>query len=449
MKLKMLGNLTPNDCIIAKNIFGAFLIKGGALCVSILSTPAFISYFNNQTVLGVWYTLLSVLIWFLNFDLGVGNGIRNNLVEAFTKKDFVKAKRVISSGIVSCGFIAILLCIIGGIIVSCVPWNTILNVSQNVVSSKTLETSVLIVFIAIMFRFLLTTVNSIFYALQMSAVNNALSLCVSTSQLIFVLTAKSSDPQVALINISYAYLFTSNLPVLFAAIILFATKLKQCRPSIRYVNAGEMKNVLSIGGMFFVCQIFYMLIVNTNEFFITYYFGPSYTTEYAFYFKITSIFSMVITLAMTPIWSAITKAMSEDSWDWINSLYKKLKWLAATAVAICFCIVPFLQFIMDIWLGQGVLDVKISIALAFAFFGGAFIYSSILSTIVCGMARMKLQAVCYGVGVLFKILFIIFFARKTGIWNTIVWSNTVVLIPYCVLQQIDLNLLLKKKIDTI
>lgn len=85
--LKIVKNLNPNEKIIVKNTFWAFVVKGGALVVSLFTTPAFIRYFNNNTILGVWYTLLSVLIWFLNFDLGLGNGIRNNLVKAYAEND--------------------------------------------------------------------------------------------------------------------------------------------------------------------------------------------------------------------------------------------------------------------------------------------------------------------------------------------------------------------------
>ena len=60
-----LRNLDENNRIILKNTGGAFAVKGASLVISFLTTPAFIRYFNNDVLLGVWYTLLSVLIWFL------------------------------------------------------------------------------------------------------------------------------------------------------------------------------------------------------------------------------------------------------------------------------------------------------------------------------------------------------------------------------------------------
>ncbi len=445
MKNIRLKNMTANDKIVFGNILGAFVVKGGALLVSLISTPIFIQYFNDQQVLGVWYTLLSVLSWFLNFDLGVGNGIRNNLVEAITKKDWQKAREVISSGITSSVFMTALLGAVGCLLIGFVDWNVALNISGDILPAQMLQKSVIIVFAAILLRFLLTTVNSIFYALQLSAVNNLLALCVSVLQLIFVLVLPRENPQQALVNVSWVYLLTANVPIVIAAIVLFLTKLKHCAPSHKCIRLSEMKSVLNIGSVFFICQIFYMLIVNTNEFLISYYFDPNCTTEYTFYYKITNILSMLVTLAITPIWSAVTKAMSENNWEWLGKLYRRMKLFALLAVCVCFLVVPFLQPIMDIWLGKNVLDVDYMTALSFAVFGGSFIYSSILSTIVCGMARMKLQAICYGIGTILKLLFILLLVRLFSNWDVVVWINALILIPYCLLQQIDLDRYFKKQ----
>lgn len=63
------------------------MVKGLSIIVTFATTPLFIHYFNNNEILGIWYTLLSILIWFLNFDLGIGNGIRNNVVKAIANND--------------------------------------------------------------------------------------------------------------------------------------------------------------------------------------------------------------------------------------------------------------------------------------------------------------------------------------------------------------------------
>lgn len=442
-----LKDIDLNNKIVLKNTFWAFLVKGASLVISLLSTPAFIKYFNNNTILGVWYTMLSVMIWFLNFDLGVGNGIRNNLVKALTVGDRIEAKKIISSGVFITIIITIILSIIGIIMLSVIDLNSLFNIDYNIISGEILFISSVFVFLAVMFRFMLTTISSVFYSLQMSAVNNFLALCVSSLQFIYIMVVHFDNPEIALLKVSLAYMIISNLPVAIAGLFVFATKLKDCRPNYKFIDRHHISIVMKIGGVFFICQILYMLIINTNEFLITRLFSPECTTLYTFYYKITSLISMTVTLAMTPVWSVVTKAMVEENWLWLQKLFTKIKFVGVIIIILEFLFVPILQYIFDIWLGENIIKVDYVVALSFAFFGSSFVYSSMLSTIVCGLAQMKLQTICYTIGIIFKFIFVICVSKIINDWSIVVWSNALILIPYCFLQQVALKRFLKSKLS--
>lgn len=445
--LKIFKCLHGNTKTVAKNAFYAFLIKGCALTISFFSTPAFIRYFNDNEVLGLWYTLLSVIIWFLAFDLGVGNGIRNHLVIAIAEKKKESIRQILASGFASVFGITLLLTLIGLALISSINLNSIFNIPDSIISNNTLYTSTLLVFIAIMLRFMLTTVSSIFYALQRSAINNFLSLCISILQLLFIISFHFDDVETALINISWAYLFICNFPVIIAGIWVFFTDLKDCRPNLRSITKVTTKKIMSIGLIFFFCQIFYLIIANTNEFFVSHFWSPTATADYSFYYRIIMLLSMGVSLALTPTWSMITKAYAEKNYQWLRKLYRSFKLVGYLIIVLEFALVPFLQPIMNIWLGIGQIMVELPTSIAFACFGAAFLYSSMLSTIVCGLAKMKLQFWCYGIGSILKIAFIILIARVSTDWTWVVWSNVVVLVPYCILQQIQLDRLFAKLKD--
>ena len=313
--VEKLKNTGENSKIIAKNVMGAFVVKGLSLMVSFATTPLFIQYFNNNKVLGIWYTLLSVLIWFLNFDLGLGNGIRNNLVKAIAIKNTEETRRVISSGMFSISVVTIMLSIIGAILISLIDLNRLFNINADTISSHTLLISTIFVFISVMLRFFLTTISSVFYALQKSAINNFLALCVSILQMLFIIIFNFDSPETALINVSFAYIFLSNMPVVIAGIIVFQRELKGCRPSLKYVDREHIKAIMHIGALFFLCQILYMIIAHTNEFFITYLYGAEFTTDYTFYYKLSTIGTMLISLGLTPVWSVVTKAQVEGNYQ--------------------------------------------------------------------------------------------------------------------------------------
>jgi len=439
--------LSENDKIIAKNVLATFAVKGAALVISFLSTPLFLRFFaQDKAILGIWYTLLSLLTWFMTFDLGIGNGIRNSLVKAFTKNDYPEAKKIISSGIFSNTLVTAVLTAIGFLLLNVIDLNKVMNISTQTVSADVLRNSALVVFVAIMLKFLLTVVNSVFYAMQKSFVNNLLSLISSTLQLLFVLLFRFDSPEKALFYLALGYLITANLPSVVAGVLVFCTKLRQCAPSIRDVDKQHMRGVMGVGSIFFACQIMYMLMMNTNEMLISKLFGPQYTTDYTFYFRLTGLISTVLTLAMTPIWSIVTKAISEKNYTWLKKLYRALKLIGLCAIGLEFLLIPFLQPIMDIWLGDSSLTVQYPTALAFACFGSVFIYTGILSTIVCGMTRMKLQTVSYSIAMVVRFVLIFVFAKLGGSWDVVVWSTVLVLLPYCIIQHIDLDIYFNNKI---
>ena len=440
--------LNENEKIIAKNVIGAFLIKGGALIISFISTPLFIRFFSeDKAMLGVWYTLLSILTWFRTFDLGIGNGIRNKLVKAFALKDDDEAKKTISSGIFSNAVVTVILIAIGFLLLNILDLNKVLNISTATITGDKLLASATIVFASIMLGFLLTVITSVFYAMQKSFVNNILSLCSSILQLIFILIFDFETPEKALFYLSIGYLITSNLPTIVAGIIVFSTKLRKCSPSIRFIDKSHIRGVMGVGSVFFLCQIMFMFMMNTNEIIISNVFGPQYTTDYTFYFRITSLISTMLTLAMTPVWSIVTKAIAEKNYIWTKKLYSILKLIGIGATAVEFLLIPFLQPIMNIWLGEASIKVNYVTALAFACFGSVFIYTGILSTMVCGMTRMRLQTISYSIAMIIRFLIIYLLSRLGGNWDIVVWSTAIVLLPYCIIQHIDLDIYFNKKIN--
>ena len=438
-------NLDEKNRIIIRNTVESLVVKGFSIVVSFLTTPLFIHYFNDNKVLGIWYTLLSVLIWFLNFDLGLGNGIRNNLVKDLTRKDYLSARKTISSGMFSVGVVTIILTLIGSILISCINLNSFFNIDGAYLAHETILWSTIFIFVAIMLRFFLTTISSVFYALQRSAVNNMLALCVSVLQLLYVLLVRFDNVEDALINISFAYIFLSNLPVMIAGYWVFHKELKNCKPSINCIEKESITAIVHIGALFFLCQILYMIIANTNEFFITNLYGGNYTAEYTFYYKLTSLASMIVTLGLAPIWSVVTKAQQEGNFLWLSKLFNKIKLAGLGVLVLQLVFIPLLPYLMNLWLGKGIVDVQYDTALSFALFGSAFVYSGMLSTISNGLAMMKVQTIAFSIGVALKIILIYALYTYTS-WDFVVWCNFIILLPYIISQQISLNRYLRKKI---
>lgn len=434
-----LKKASAKDKNVYKNIVAAFGIKGIALLISLYTMPAYMRYFADQRILGVWYTILSVLTWILNFDLGIGNGLRNKLSASLALDDQALSRKYIASAYGMIGAAVLFLTIATRIVLPFCNWNTIFNVDVALIPAADLQDAIWLTLIGMLFQFFLRLISSILYAMQMASVNNLLTLITSVMQLLFALFAPNFGPVKNLVMFSGAYVVCVNLPLIITTIAVFAGPLKRCRPRIKDFEMQRAKEVLSLGGMFFFCQILYMIIANTNEFFISHYTGSADVVDYQIYYKLFSMAGVLMTLALSPIWSAVTKAIAEKDFSWLQVLYTRLKKISFIAIAGEFFLIIILQFLINIWLGEEAIQVDYIYALIFAFFGSAMLYQSMLSSFVCGMGRMKLQAICYSAGMVLKIVIIHVGSAITKSWIIVPLANALILVPYCILQQINLD----------
>ncbi|MBP1573094.1 MAG: MATE family efflux transporter [Oscillospiraceae bacterium] len=430
-----LNHLSDNDRIVYKNVIGAFLVKGGALLITLFTLPAYIDFFNNDEVLGVWFTILSLLNWILNFDLGIGNGLRNHLSESLASGDNVATKKYISSAYASIGAIVLSVSALFPIVISCVDLNSVFSIDRAMVSPKSLYITLVIVFIGVMIQFWLKLINSVLYAMQKSSINNFLVLCTNTIILVVALVFPSGSNETNVIVMAVVHAVAVALPLLIASIVVFGGRLRFAIPNIKFVTKQHIKQVLSLGGMFFILQLAYMVIMSTNEFLITKTSGNAYVVEYQAYYKLFSLGSTVFALALTPIWSVITKAKAEKNYAWIEATYKRFMLLATIFAAGEFVIIPLMNPLMNIWLGEDALpSVSIFTGVLFAILGCLMIVNSVLSSITNGLGKLKIQSVCFLLGAVAKIPLSYFLVGIMNSWNGVVLSNIVCVGLYCIIQ---------------
>lgn len=434
-----LSKKDKKDLNILINIISTFIIKGGALIVSVLSMPIYIKFFNDSKILGLWFTVLSVMTWILSCDLGIGNGLRNNLVEAIVNRNMKVARQYIFSAYVISAIIAILVGGIGYWGIGLLNWNKLLNISEQILSVDTLLFSIRAIFIGIVLQFILKLITSVLYALQKPAMINFIAFISSAVQVIIVLLLPINSSEENLKVLSLIYGCCTNVPLLIATFIVFGTKLKIGRPKLSDFKFNFATSILKLGGTFFLVQILFIIITNTNEALITYFYGSEYVVDYQIYNKIFTIVGSLFMIALTPLWSAITMAYSEKDILWLKRIYKKLNNIVFMAVIAELGIVVIIKPLINLWVGQSVVNICYFTAFFFAMYGSIFIYQSVLSTIACGLGKLKVQSVCYTLAVILKLIFVYVTKSKQLPWESFVLINIVILIPYCIMQPIALK----------
>jgi len=435
-----------NTKTVVTNAINSFGVKGLSMFIALFTLPAYMKYFNDQEVLGIWFTILSVLGWILSCDMGIGNGLRNKLVEVFIEKNNDRAKGYISSSylfltLVSGAIVCLLM-----MVSQFISWNKVFNISIEILSTEVLNKSIFILLLSIFLQFMLQLITSILYALQKSFIPGFLNLTTNVLMLTFVLVSNATGNNNDIIQLAIAYLFAVNIPLLVTSIIVFSTNLKDVAPSYKYCKKSYAISVLKIGGVFLWLQFMAMLLNSTGSYLIAILIGNAAVIEYQVYYKIFTLIGTIITLMTTPIWSAVTKAQSEKNYIWVNALYKKVRAIGCLAVIAEFALIVPLQVIFDIWLQEKAISVNYTYAMIFAIFGSIWIWSSIITCFANGLSEFKFQTVFLTGGAILNIPLAYLFAQLTNSFIAIVIANIISLLPYCIAQTIWFNAYIKKKV---
>ncbi|MFS2168895.1 lipopolysaccharide biosynthesis protein [Priestia megaterium] len=425
-----LKNISGQNKNILKNILGAFFVKGGAMVVSFLILPAYLNYFNNQTVLGVWYTILSVLNWVLTFDLGLGNGLRNKLPIALKENDTRLAKQYVSSTYISVSMFSFLLLLISQISFSYINWNSILNVDSSLLSNETLSTSMKIVFLGIIIQFVLKLISSVLYAIQKSALVNFLALLSNCLILLALYILPSQTLEENLIQMSWVNVLAANAPLLVATILLFTKSLKEIRPNLKYFCKAYARDIFQIGITILWLQMVFMILSSMNEFLISQFTSPEDVLTYQVYNKVYNSISSLFTLALIPIWSAVTKAQAENNYNWIKKLYKLLMMLAFGVLIVNLTIIPFLQPFVNIWLGKNSISINYQIAILFSISNFIFVFHNVNTSISNGMSYFKTQFIWMTLAGIINIPLAYVSIQVFDSWIGVVVANIIALLPY-------------------
>lgn len=419
-----------NNLQVIMNMMGAFFIKGAALIVSFIQLPLYIHFFNDQTALGLWYTMLSVLNWVNLFDLGLGHGLRNKLPIAIEKKDTTQITSLISTTYVLMICLASVILILGEIGIPQLNWNKIFNIDTSVISTDVLVKCMQTVFLGVVVSIVLKIITSILYALQYSAIVNFLTLIPNIIILVFLCIVPSGNLEMNLKTMSIINVCAINLPYIICTWFVFRYLLKENRLALNYIKKDCMRDIFSIGISLLWLQIVFMVMSSTNEFIISALTSLDYVVEYQIYNKIFKTVGMVVSLALTPIWSAVTKAQAQKNFQWIRKTYKFFLVATLICVLLELCVVPMLPWIIDVWLGKDAIEINMYYAFVFVFSSAMTILHSVNTAIGNGLSYFKVQMIwmTFAALIFFPLSYIL--VNRMGTWIGIVIANTLSLIPY-------------------
>lgn len=384
MFVKRLFNGDDRTTLMLKNIAGSFLIKGWNCIVQFLLVPITLNCLT-QYEYGVWLTVNSILIWIDQFDIGLGNGLRNKLAEALAKDEKKRAKALVSTTFITLFFIIIPIVLVAIGVLHTIDCYQFLKVNTNIIPnlSGLLEVLVALVGGTFVFKF----IGNVYLGLQLPAINNLLLVVGQTLSLV-VIYILSLNGVHSLYVVAVVYTASPLVVYLLSYPITFS-KYKFLSPSLRAFDKSELKGLFSLGLTFFFVQVAGLVIFASSNILITNILSPSDVTLYQISYRYFSLLIMIFTLISAPLWSATTDAYARGDVKWIQNIMDKMR---RTMFVFSGCLVLMLlasSTFYKIWVGDKI-SITWSLSSLMAVYVAVLIYSTCYSNVLFGIGKLRM-----------------------------------------------------------
>ena len=425
--------------IIIRNVAFSSIIRGISILISLILVPLALNYVSAE-LYGIWLSLSSIVTWLGFFDVGLGLGMRNRLTTAIAYRKYKYGRVLVST---TYAFIFIIFSVVGFLsYIGCqyVDWPYWLNISPKYNEVVTL--SFQIVLIAFCLRVVLLLISNVCEAFQNTALSSLIGMLSQIASLLFLLfLVKVFVPN--LIFLSMALCLAPLLTYLFANILLFKSKFSIVSPSFKYIRKFVIKDVVQLGGQFFILQVIVIVLYQSTNFIISHYCGPEQVTVYNVSYKYLNVALLLFTILQSPVWSAFNDAYAKKDFAWMKSIYRKLLFLCVISEFLLFLFVMISPFIYRYWIGN-VVYIPFHITVLMGIYIGLNMLNSIYAAIVNGLGKLKLETICACAQPFIYFPLIILFASRFKL-EGIIMSLIAVNLPQIFFIVKQVNLVLSQK----
>lgn len=374
-----------------KNIAASFLLKLVNISTTLYIVPLTINYVN-PTRYGIWLTISSIISWMSYFDLGFVHGFRNKFAEAKANENWSLAQSYVSTtyAIMTLIFSAVLLFAL--LINYFINWSNAINVPE--VYNKELQ----LVFAILAIFFCINTVATVTTTMLTADQKPALAALIQTSGqvlsliIIFVLTRTTGG---SIVYLAFAFSGVPCLLLIITSYFIFRQPAyrKFC-PSIKKISPGLSKDIIGLGGQFFIIMISSFCIFQFINIILSRLEGPEAVTQYNIAYKYFNVMHMVAVIILTPFWSAFTDAYFQKDFIWMQKVQRKLECLWLLMIPLLALMLFLSSFFYNCWIGDQVnipFSLSVSMAIYVLFQTGGELYMYLIN----GIGKVHLQLIIY------------------------------------------------------
>lgn len=400
---------TRNGKIFA-NLVSSVAFKYINLAINLAMVPLTLSYLDNVRY-GLWMALYSILSWFVMFDIGIGDGLRNKLVELKAHGDTASSKKYVSTAYFLFGIIALIVTIAYAAIGNILDWAQVLNAPASMKHELNFTAEAIIALVCA--NLILRLINNVLAADLKNAVSGAFSVSAHLISLIgIIILSRLSDASIA--KYAFLYMGADTMTMLVASIYLYGGPYKDIAPSIKSIDISLWKDLVPIGMKFFFLTICSTLIVQATGFLISNLLGPEYVTDYSINNRYFSMATMVFAMMVQPLWSGYGEAYHRGDFVWIKRTISRLHKVLLLVVLVMLVMLVSQKIVFRIWLADRI-SVNWTMSILFCFYYFFYMIKSIYQPLINSTSKIKLQMIAHAsMGVLYLVA-VVFFVKTLGL----------------------------------
>ena len=168
-----------------------------------------------------------------------------------------------------------------------------------------------------------------------------------------------------------------------------------------------------LGGSFFIIQVTWIILTQTNNIIIANITGPQDVAEYYIAFRYMSILLMGFTIITTPLWSATTEAYVKNDIKWIRKTVRTMIILLTFVFIIGVFMLIFSDLAFKLWIKNKIPISKLMLFLLFIYFIIQMLWS-IFGSVINGIGKIRFQLIVTVIGACIHVPLAIILGRKFG-----------------------------------
>jgi O-antigen/teichoic acid export membrane protein len=361
------------------------------ITLGLLLVPILLNLLGKEKY-GIWVTIFTFIGWLNIFDLGLGEGLKLKLTEAFSLQKTQKINKLITSTYFFTFLVTAVLLLLFLIINFFVNWSLLLGINNY---SKEVNSSIYLLVLVILLIFIVKIIGTIYAAFQLPFVDNVIKTFGQFLFLSGLLLLSFTDIKLNLIWVTALSLVPTFLIYLGFNLFFFNFKASFLLPRVKNICKKTLKEVVKPGFSFFVIQVGCIILYSSDNVIILKLFSANEVADYSIYYKYYSFPFMFYGLFISSHWNAFIDAIAKNDFSWIKKkilFFKKLLLL----LIVSYVFIYFVEKeVLWFWVGKENINIdpKISINMIIYFIISS--YTTIYMYVINAYGKLYIQLISY------------------------------------------------------